>query len=178
MLNVSKSKKRRSPSLKKMSKKRMSQPMVTKQLLNKLKKISEMILPLYIKELKMLYPKKKVNKSFAIRYSLNFLKKALKQTNLKQLKGGSNGAWVKPVYKSAAEYRLNEDLYGDNRLNSNNELTFRDTNHRVSVTWDRRGHWKRSSSDTTQHAKDNFDLVSYMAIGLGFFMIMAKLLFY
>ena len=125
----------------------------------------------------MLYPKKKVDKSVAIRYSLNIFKKALKQNNLKQLKGGSNGAWVKPDYKSAAEYLRNEDLYGDNRLNSNNELTFRDTNHRVSVTWDRRGHWQRSSSASTQHAKDNFDLVSYMAIGLGFFLVMAKFLF-
>ena len=120
----------------------------------------------------MLYPKKKVDKSFAIRYTL----KALNQNNLKQLTGGSNGAWVKPVYKSAAEYRNNEILYGDNRLSSN-ELTFRDTNQKRRVTWDRRGHWKRSSSDTTQHAKDNFDLLSYMAIGLGFFMIMAKFLF-
>lgn len=156
------------------SKKRMSQPMVSKQLLNKLKKIIEMILPLYIKHLKMLHPKEKVDKSFAVRYSLNIFKKAIKQNKkLKQLKGGSKGLVQFGVSdKEAMEQRMLEDENYEAGYDTDNGYFNKRHGDRHPVT---RRRWDNSVS--TKHAKDNFDLVSYMAIGLGFFLIMAKFLF-
>ena len=163
MASLLKSKKLR-PTSGSRSKKRMFQPMVTKQLLNKLKKISEMILPLYITQLKMLYPKKKVDKSFAIRYALEALKQNnLKQNNLKQLKGGS---------KEAMEARRIADENYEAGYDSDNGYFNKRHGDRPPRT-QRRWNGRR----TPQNVKDNFDLVSYMAIGLGFFLIMAKFLF-
>ena len=164
MLSPSKSKRRRPTSgSKKLSKKRMPHRLVSKKLLIKLQNIYKMILPLYIKYLKNEHPDKKVDEKFVLKYSLNIFKQALNQQNLKRLKGGSNGAWVKPKYKNPEEYRHNEELYDDNRLNSNDFKL-----HEVRTP---------SPNFPILEGEPNYDFLKYLVVGLGFYFVMIKFLF-
>ena len=162
-------KRKRKPGLrsKRVSKKRMAHPLVSKQLLIKLKNIYKMILPLYIKHLKMLHPKKKVDEKFVLNHSISTFEKALKQPNLKRpnlkrLTGGSNGAWVQPDYKTAGQYRRNEDLYGDNRLSSNK---FNKNEVRILPTF------------PILEGEPNYQFLKYLLIGFAFHFVMIQFVF-